>query len=434
MKDKIAIFWFRRDLRLEDNAGLHQALQSGLPVLPIFIFDTDILDDLENKCDKRVDLIHQMLQDMQQQLEKWGSGLKVLHGKPLDCFIKIISQYDIQAVYTNSDYEPYAKKRDSEIALMLSEASVPFYAYKDQVIFEQNEIVKKDGTPYLVYTPYSKQWKAALTDEHLNTKDTEKYKQAFLQYTPASIPSLKTLGFERTGIAYEPPTLDTKVAKAYQRTRDVPSLPTTRLSLHLRFGTISVRRLVKEVMELNETLLNELIWREFFQTILWHMPHTVTESCKKEYDRIRWRNNEKEFEKWCNGTTGYPIVDAGMRELNETGFMHNRVRMITASFLVKHLLIDWRWGEAYFAEKLLDYDMASNVGNWQWAAGSGCDAAPYFRIFNPYTQAAKFDPQNVYISNWVPEAGTKGYPEPIVDHQHARERCLDTFKKALQKG
>lgn len=429
-----AIFWFRRDLRLNDNAGLYHALKSGMPIVPIFIFDTNILEELSDKHDKRVQFIHDSLTALHTELVKHGSTLHVLHGTPEECFPKLLSIYNVGAVYTNHDYEPYAQKRDRQIAKLLKEQEVSFYTFKDQVIFEKDEVLKDDGTPYTVYTPYSKRWKATMKPFYTKAYPTEKYFKKLHQQQAIDLPTLEDIGFKTVDVDVEPAKLDKDIAKDYHNTRDIPSVHgTTRLSVHLRFGTISIRQLVREAISLNEKLLNELIWRDFYQMILWHFPNVVSDAFKKEYDNIEWRNNEEEFKKWCEGQTGYPIVDAGMRELNETGYMHNRVRMITASFLTKHLLVDWRWGEAYFAEKLLDYDLASNNGGWQWAAGSGCDAAPYFRIFNPYLQTKKFDPDLKYIRKWVPEFEdfTK-YPQPIVEHELARNRCLEVYRAALK--
>lgn len=432
MSQPVALFWFRRDLRLHDNAGLFYALRSGMPVVPVFIFDTNILDELEDKADKRVDFIHRAITGMQQQLEKKGSTLHVLYTTPEKAFQELTEKYNVAAVYTNHDYEPYATKRDTDIAALLREKNIAFRSYKDQVIFEKDEVVKDDGKPYFVYTPYSKKWKAKMNDFYLGSYPVEKYAARFYQQSPHRIPSLKSMGFKETGVDTVPAKLDEDIAAHYDKTRDIPGIHgTTRLSVHLRFGTISIRELAREAKALNEKLLNELIWREFYQAILWHEPRVVTESFRPEYDRIQWRNNEAEFKKWCEGQTGYPIVDAGMRELNETGWMHNRVRMITGSFLTKHLLIDWRWGEAYFAKKLLDYDLASNNGGWQWTAGTGVDAAPYFRVFNPYLQTEKFDPDRKYIRKWVPEFDSLDYPPPMVDHDMARDRCLKTYKVAL---
>lgn len=434
MSQKISLFWFRRDLRLKDNAGLYQALKSDYPVVPVFIFDTNILDDLEEKEDKRISFIYDTLQEIQKQLLKKKSTLQVLHGTPEECYKKLIKEYDIAEVHTNTDYEPYATERDKKIAELLLEKDIRFFKHKDQVIFQKGEVLKDDGDPYVVYTPYSKKWKAKLTDFYLKPYPTEKYFNNFYKQDKIKMPSLKSLGFKETDYDTVKPKLDESIAKTYDKTRNYPAQQgTTRLSVHLRFGTVSIRKLAKEAKELNETLLNELIWRDFYQMILWHYPRVVNESFHKDYDNIKWRNNDKEFEKWCKGETGFPIVDAGMRQLNETGYMHNRVRMIVASFLTKDLLIDWRWGEAYFAKKLLDYDLAANNGGWQWAAGCGCDAAPYFRVFNPELQTKKFDPDLEYIKQWVPEfEDGEQYVEPIVDHKEARERCLKVYKAALK--
>jgi deoxyribodipyrimidine photo-lyase len=431
----INIFWFRRDLRLPDNAGLYHALKSGNPVLPIFIFDKNILEQLPAATDRRVEFIHTALTQLQQQLVELGSSLIVYHDTPLNAFKKLLQQYTIGQVFTNHDYEPYARERDESIAQLLQQHAVSFHTYKDQVIFEKQEVVKDDGKPYTVFTPYSKKWKATLNKFYLKSFSTEKYVSNFYQHPAQPIPSLQAIGFTSTGATFPSVTPDVSIIKQYDQQRDFPAIEgTSHLGVHLRFGTISVRQLAKKANRLNETFLNELIWREFFQMILWHFPHVGKgKSFKGEYELIKWRNNEAEFARWCEGTTGYPIVDAGMRELNATGFMHNRVRMITASFLTKHLLIDWRWGEAYFAEKLLDFELASNNGNWQWAAGSGCDAAPYFRIFNPYLQTKRFDPELKYIKKWVPEFQELTYPTPIVDHEMARKRCLEVYKKALER-
>lgn len=430
---KVLIFWFRRDLRLDDNAGLYHALRAGKSVVPVFIFDTNILDELEDRSDMRVNFIHEQLQQIHAKLTDMGSSLHVLYGTPADCFQKLAKQYDVDAVYTNHDYEPYANIRDKEIAQLLADKGIGFHTYKDQVIFEKDEVLKDDGKPYTVYTPYSKKWKTKLNDFYQKPYPTEKYFGNFKKQEELPLLSLTDIGITKNVLDIAAPTLSTDVARDYHNTRDIPCVQgTTRLSVHLRFGTISIRKLVTETSALNEKLLNELIWRDFYQMILWHFPHVVNGSFKREYDHINWRNNETEFSKWCNGETGYPIVDAGMRELNSTGYMHNRVRMVVASFLTKHLLIDWRWGEAYFAEKLLDFELASNNGGWQWAAGSGCDAAPYFRIFNPYLQTKKFDPELKYIRRWVPEFEDFSYPKPIVEHDTARKRCLEVYKAALK--
>ena len=434
MRPIVSLCWFRRDLRLQDHAALYYALRSGHSVVPVFIFDTQILDELEDKEDRRLAFIHQALEGIQQELKDLGSTLHVLHGTPLDSFKQLAAIYQIAAVYTNHDYEPYSTARDAEVDQWLQEKGAALHTYKDQVIFERYEVIKDDGRPYTIFTPYSKKWKAKLTDFYLKPYPTAEYFQHFFQQLPLRIPSLSDLGFKDISVGPIVPQLDIWVAKTYDKTRDFPALKdgTTHLSVQLRFGTVSIRQIAKEAMKLNDTLLGELIWRDFYQMILFHMPHIVSQSCKPAYDRIQWRNNEAEFEVWCNGQTGYPLVDAGMRQLNETGWMHNRVRMVTASFLCKHLLIDWRWGEAYFARKLMDYDLAANNGGWQWSAGTGCDAAPYFRIFNPEAQMKKFDPKLEYVKRWVPEFGSFSYVQPIVVHEAARERCLKVYKEALR--
>lgn len=429
---KINIFWFRRDLRLEDNAGLYHALNSQFPVLPLFIFDSEILDKLENRKDARVEFIHKALTELNTKLNAAGSNLLVKHGSPIEVWKKLMAEYDIGEVFTNSDYEPYAIERDSAVKELLAVKQIAFNTFKDHVIFEKDEVQKQDRTSYTIYTPYSKVWRAQLNDASVKAYKTEKLFGNFVKAKKSGLPSLKSIGFKPAGIEFPSKELPVNVIKNYDTTRDIPAINgTSRLSVHLRFGTVSIRKLVKEAVKLNDVWLRELIWREFFMMILYRFPHSATGSFRKEYDNIKWRNNEAEFEAWCSGKTGYPIVDAGMRELNATGFMHNRLRMITASFLTKDLLIDWRRGEKYFAEKLLDYELASNTGGWQWAAGTGCDAAPYFRIFNPDLQAAKFDPEQKYIKKWVPELESFGYPQKIVDHSEARNRTLSAYKSAL---
>lgn len=430
----VNIFWFRRDLRLHDNAGLYRALKSGLPVVPIFIFDRSILDKLEDKADRRVEFIHAAIEKMQQQLVKKGSTLEVFYDVPEKVFAELASTYKIEAVFTNGDYEDYARTRDEKVAKLLKKHGAELKLYKDQVIFEKEEVTKADSKPYSVFTPYSKQWKAKLNDFYKKSYPVEKYLKNLHKQAAKKIPSLTSMGFEASGKPFPSIQPDEALIKRYDKQRDFPAKGTSRMGVHLRFGTVSIRELVQLAISLNAVYLNELIWREFYQMILWNFPHVGRgHAFRQEYEMIEWRNNEAEFERWCNGTTGYPIVDAGMRELNETGFMHNRVRMITASFLTKHLLIDWRWGEAYFAQKLLDFDLASNNGGWQWAAGSGCDAAPYFRIFNPALQTKKFDPKFEYIKKWVPEFQEFSYPRPIVEHEVARKRCLEVYAKALRR-
>ncbi len=430
---KVNIFWFRRDFRLDDNVGLLNALKSDNPVLPIFIYDTDIIDKLP-KNDARLTFIYNALQKLNENLKsQYNSSIAFYHGKPIDIFKKIIQEFNVEKVFTNKDYEPYAKERDHSINALLKDNGIEFKTYKDQVIFEQSEVVKSDGEPYLVFTPYMKKWKKVFKNIEWKDYPSEKYLDNLIDEKDLPNLHLSDMGFEKSSIKVPDYHLEKEFIENYDNTRDKPSINgTSRLSPYLRFGLVGYRKIVKKALSVkDQTFLNELIWREFYKVILFHYPNSVNEAFKKKYDRIEWRNNENEFEKWKNGQTGYPIVDAGMRQLNETGWMHNRVRMIVGSFLCKHLLIDWRWGEAYFAEKLLDYEMSSNVGGWQWVAGSGVDAAPYFRIFNPYSQTDKFDKNKKYIKKWVPEFDTDEYVEPMVEHKFARERCLDTYKSAL---
>lgn len=428
--ESISIFWFRRDLRLHDNIGLFRALKDEQNVMPIFIFDSEILDKLP-KDDARVNFIHDQLISMNETLKSHNSGMSIFHGKPLDIFSKLVDQFSIRSVYTNRDYEPYATSRDQEISDFLSVKNIVFKTFKDQVIFETNEITKADGNPYVVYTPYSRKWLENYTTPEMYPSET--LLDRCIQNKKLSFLSLEDIGFKPTKIPVPNFIVNSKLIKEYEETRNFPALDqTSRLGPHLRFGTVSIRQMVIQANEEeNPTFLKELIWREFFMQILWHFPHTKNQAFKAKYDRIEWRNNENDFKKWCEGKTGYPLVDAGMRQLNKTGFMHNRVRMLVGSFLCKHLLIDWRWGEAYFAEKLHDYEMASNIGNWQWVAGSGVDAAPYFRIFNPTSQIQKFDKKFEYIKKWVPEFQELTYAPQMVDHKFARERCLKVYKEAL---
>lgn len=433
--EKTTILWFRRDLRLDDNAGLYHALKTGSSVLPIFIFDKNILDKLEDKKDARVEFIHSTILKLNGQLKELGSSIKVFYSTPETVFKELLKEYSIDCVYANHDYEPYANERDLAIKDFLLKHKVDFKTYKDQCIFEKDEVTKDDGKPYTVFTPYSRKWKLKLTDFHVKAYPNKKYFKNFFQTKSFPVPFLKDMGFEKSGLEFPSTTISKSVVTKYKEQRDFPAIKgTSRLSVHLRFGTVSIRALAKEALALNETWLNELIWRDFYMTILYHFPHAAKNSFKPQYDRIEWRNNEQEFKAWCEGKTGFPIVDAGMRELNTTGFMHNRVRMIVASFLIKDLLIDWRWGEAYFAQKLLDFDLSANNGGWQWAAGSGCDSAPYFRVFNPTEQTKKFDPKYEYIKKWIPEFNTPKYPKPIVDHAAARLRVLAVYKEALNEN
>ena len=428
---KLTLFWFRRDLRIQDNVGLFHALEQSEQVLPVFIFDQSILEKLPKK-DARVELILQALGYINDAMKGNQCTVGMYHGVPKAILNDLIDRYPIDRVVTNRDYEPYARERDQEIEALLAARGISFETYKDQVIFEKDEITKDDGKPYVVYTPYSRKWLKAFEE---NTPQKYPSKNLLNKLYPEIQPSLRLedLGFEPQDHHTPQFRFDSAVIDAYEETRNFPALDqTSRLGPYLRFGLVSVRDLVlKAANRPNNTFLKELIWREFFMQILWHFPHTKDRSFKAQYDRIPWRNNEDEFRKWCAGETGYPLVDAGMKQLNQTGFMHNRVRMLVGSFLCKHLLIDWRWGEAYFAEKLLDYEMASNVGNWQWVAGSGVDAAPYFRIFNPTEQIKKFDKQHAYIQKWVPNYQELNYPKPVVEHKMARERCLSVYKSAL---
>lgn len=428
MENKVSIFWFRRDLRLEDNKGLHEALQSGNKVVPLFIFDEDILESLP-KNDARVTFIYQTLQKLDEELKKYQSSLIIKKGKPLEVWRELIEEYTIQRVYTNKDYEPYAVKRDKEVADFLASKEIAFNTFKDQVIFEENEVLKNDGTPYTVFTPYKNKWLQNFSEK----KDTQDFTIDFANFYQflSEFPSLASIGFEESAIKVKPYNLSN--LDSYDEVRDFPAEDkTSYLSPYLRFGLVSTRKMVRFALTTNETFLSELIWREFFMQVLYHFPKVVTQNFKQKYDAVPWRNNKEEFKKWSEGKTGYPMVDAGMRELNETGYMHNRVRMITAGFLCKHLLIDWRWGEAYFAEKLLDYDLSANNGNWQWAAGTGCDAAPYFRVFNPESQLKKFDKDLQYVRKWVKDFDELTYPQPMIEHKFARERAISTYKNALK--
>lgn len=426
--EETPVFWFRRDLRIKDNAGLYHALKDNTNVVPIFIFDSVILDKLEDNQDARVEFILNSINLLQTEIAKHGSSLLVLYGDP----VKLFAQLRTKCVYTNHDYEPYAIQRDEAVAKIVASRGGEFQSYKDQVIFERSEVTKADGKPYTVFTPYSKVWKTRLTDFYYRSYPSEKYAIHLRKLDRLPLPSLEEIGFLPAGKEFPARVIPRSIVASYDQTRNFPAIRgTTHLGIHLRFGTLSIRQLVALALKTNAVWLNELIWREFYQMILFHFPQVETQSFKPAYDKIVWRNDEKEFDAWCEGRTGYPLVDAGMRELNETGFMHNRVRMVTASFLTKHLLIDWRWGEAYFAKKLLDYDLASNNGGWQWAAGCGCDAAPYFRVFNPELQRKKFDPEFAYVMHWVPEFQSQDYPQPIVEHTFARARALQTYRRGI---
>lgn len=426
----INLFWFRRDLRLDDNHALFEALNAGLPVLAIFIFDKAILDKLPKKKDARVEFIHKQLQQLNEQLTAYGSSLLVLHGKPYEQFELLIKKYPINQVFANEDYEPYALLRDKNIGELLKFNEIRFSTFKDHVVFSANEVLKQDGNPYTVFTPYSRKWKEKLNQTILPSYPSQELLNKLLKQN-IELPDIQHLGYEKSGIAVPEPRLDNTLLEQYAENRNFPGVhATSMIGPHLRFGTLSIRKVVAKALKLSETWLNELIWREFFMQIMLHFPHSARDNFHAKYNFLPWRNDEAEFRRWCEGNTGFPMVDAGMRELNTTGFMHNRVRMITAGFLTKHLLIDWRWGEAYFAEKLLDFELSSNVGNWQWAAGTGCDAAPYFRVFNPEEQLKKFDPNHSYIRKWVPEYNQFTY-KPMVEHAFARNRAIETYKVAL---
>ena len=428
---KISLCWFRRDLRTEDQTALFYSLQQEEQVLPLFIFDRHILDALEDKTDARVSFIHNQIAKLKAFFEQQGSSMLVRYGQPEEIFPQLLDEYEVQSVYTNRDYEPYALSRDSQIEALLLEKNIPFLSFKDQVIFEPGEILNGSGEFYKVFTPYSRNWLEKFRTTRVQPLPTANWKN-LVQSSPLPMPTLTNMGFAPSPIEIPSSELDEEIVRHYEERRNFPAQRgTSRLGIHLRFGTLSIRKLALKAASLNATYLNELIWREFYAMILGHAPQVVDRAFKPQYDRIPWRNNETEFAAWCAGNTGYPIVDAGMRELNATGFMHNRVRMIVASFLTKHLLIDWRWGEAYFAKKLLDFELASNNGGWQWAAGTGTDAQPYFRVFNPDSQTEKFDKELTYIKKWIPEFGTAAYPKPIVDHKFARNRAIETYKKAL---
>ena len=433
--ESINIFWFRRDLRIDDNHGFFQALNAGLPVVPVFIFDPAILAHFPDPTDARLTFIHRNLKDLDLEFRKHNSSLQVYYSSPEVVFGQLTTKYIVHNVFCNTDYEPAALLRDQHVAQLLQEKDIEFISYKDQVIFHQDEVVKPNGKPYTVFTPYSKKWKEKLAENPVELYDSENLLYMLKHLSSDYFPELNEIGYQTQNIQFPGKIFDQNLIENYGQLHDFPAENgTSRLGIHLRFGTISARKLVRFALEYSSVFLNELIWREFYMSILWHFPHVADKSFKPAYELISWRNNEAEFERWCAGQTGYPLVDAGMRQLNETGYMHNRIRMVVASFLTKHLLIDWRWGEAYFASRLLDYELASNNGGWQWASGSGCDAAPYFRIFSPELQTKKFDPQLKYIRKWVPEFETSAYPKPIVDHAFARTRVLEAYRKALKKS
>lgn len=447
MGSSLTIFWHRRDLRIQDNAGLYRALKAGGAVQPVFIFDREILDQLP-KEDARVEFIHRSVSELAKAYQAHGSDLRVYYGKPVEVWQQLLEQEAVDAIYTNRDYEPYAIARDKAVADIAASHGATFLDFKDHLIFESEEVQKGAGGPYTVYTPYWRRWRARL-DERMSTHEgqpisyylkpypTEKYAVALHQAkAPTPIPSLADMGFAPTGIDIPSTEVSRGLIRTYDETRNFPGIEgTSKLGIHFRHGTISIREKALRALGLNETYLKELVWRDFYANILQAFPYVVDGPFRKDYEAIPWRNDEADFKRWCEGTTGVPIVDAGMRQLNNSGWMHNRVRMIVASYLTKHLLIDWTWGEAYFAEKLLDYELASNNGGWQWAAGCGTDAQPYFRIFNYDSQQKKFDKDYAYVKQWVPEYGTPSYPkEPMVEHKFGRERALSVYKEALAKA
>lgn len=443
MKKKVSLFWFRRDLRIDDNAGLYHALRDKCPVIPVFIFDSNILDKLEDRSDARVHFIHNALNELNEGIKTYDSALQVYHGDPIEVWKDLLEVYNIESVFTNHDFESYALERDAAVKSILSENGIDFKTYKDHVLMESGEVLKDDGLPYTVFTPYKRKWLAKVSQGktdltksyYLKSYPNLKYANNFKSRLKQKMLSLKQIGFKPSELSFPPEKVSQKLIKSYGEQRNFPSINgTSKLGVHFRFGTISIREKARKALKLSDVYLSELIWRDFYAQILAQFPHVEKNAFRAKYEKVEWRNNEKEYAAWCAGETGYPMVDAGMRELNNSGHMHNRVRMVVASFLTKHLLIDWRWGEAYFAQKLLDFDLASNNGGWQWAAGCGTDAAPYFRIFNPTSQLQKFDKDLVYVKKWVPEYGTPDYPDPIVDHKMARERCLATYKKALNNA
>jgi deoxyribodipyrimidine photo-lyase len=431
--ENVNIFWFRRDLRVDDNHGFFKALNAGLPVVPVFIFDPAILAQFPNPNDPRLTFIHRCLTDLNREFRKFNSSLQVYVSSPEVVFGQLAGKFPIHSVFTNTDYEPAALVRDHKVAQILQNKGIEFHIFKDQIIFHQNEIVKADGSPYTVFTPYSKKWKEKLASHPIPVYESEKHLYSLKHLSSDYFPELTEIGYQQQNISFPDKKFDPILIENYAKTRDFPvENGTSKLGVHLRFGTLSIRKLTQFAQKHSDVFLNELIWRNFYMDILWHFPHAAEKSFKPAYDFIPWLNNEADFERWCAGQTGYPLVDAGMRELNETGYMHNRVRMVVASFLTKHLLIDWQWGESYFASKLLDYELASNNGGWQWASGSGCDAAPYFRVFSPDLQTKKFDHEFKYIRKWVPEYETSSYPKPMVDHAFARNRAIETYRKALK--
>ena len=467
-----ALVWFRRDLRDFDHAALYHALKAHTHVYCAFVFDTDILDALPDRADRRVEFIWESVRELQQALRSQGGDLIVLHACAKEAIPALAVKLKASAVYSNRDYEPAAVARDAEVAAKLANHDIAFHQYKDQVIFEQDEVLTQAGKPYGVFTPYKNAHLKKLNDFYLQAYPVDRYRQHLAAADKTDMPTLESMGFARTNLAeMKLPTgmsggqqlfaeFQERMAR-YKDARDFPAVKgPSYLSVHLRFGTVSIRHLARTAWQQHnagaETWLNELIWRDFYFQVLHHHPQVAAgRAFKLEFDAIAFPNQQALFDAWCEGRTGYPLVDAAMRQLNQTGYMHNRLRMVTASFLVKDLLIDWRWGERYFAERLIDFDLAANNGGWQWAASTGCDAQPWFRIFNPVTQSEKFDAQGKFIRKYVPELAAchekeihapwlmpplrqqslglvigKDYPAPVVEHSVQREKALALYKNA----
>ena len=467
MQTRASLVWFRRDLRLDDHAALYHALKVSDAVYCAFVFDRTILDPLP-RADRRVAFILESVRELDAALRAKGGVLLCLTGDPRDEIPRLASRLGVQTVWTNRDYEPAVIARDAQVAERLAAQGIGFETAKDQVIFEQDEVLTADGRPFSVFTPYQRAWRKRLTPFYLRPYPVQRYLDRLARTDGDSLPTLAALGFDTVDVSRLQPGMsgaETLLADfshridRYHEARDYPAVKgPSYLSVHLRFGTVSIRQLAGFAEHLGnagaDTWLNELIWRDFYQQILWHHPRVVDHAFKPVFDALVFENRQDWFAAWCEGRTGYPLVDAAMRQLNQSGYMHNRLRMVTASFLVKDLLIDWRWGERYFAEKLIDYDLAANNGGWQWAAGTGCDAQPYFRIFNPVSQSEKFDPKGAFIRRYVPEladlpdraihapwqaspielsaAGIRlgdHYPAPLVDHAIQRERALAMFNR-----
>lgn len=471
MQYSTSLVWFRRDLRDYDHAAFYYALKASKQVYCVFIFDTEILNNLSNKADRRVEFIWESVNSLKITLQKRGGDLIVLHGEAIKELPLLAHKLKAQAVFTNHDYEPSTIARDQEVAQNLQMQAIDFNHYKDQVIFEKNEILTLAHKPYSVFTPYKNMWLKHINDFYLRPYPVDSYLANLAKIEPQPLLSLESLEFTRTNLANMrlPIGMDGAATlfndfveriKHYKEARDFPSVKgVSYLSVHLRFGTISIRQLARTALQIGglgaETWLSELIWRDFYFQILHHNPQLEAgKAYKPEFESIPFPNQTALFTAWCDGATGYPLVDAAMRQLNSTGFMHNRLRMVAASFLVKDLLIDWRWGERYFAEKLIDYDFSANNGGWQWAASTGCDAQPWFRIFNPITQSQRFDAQGKFIRKYIPELTHcnekeihapwlmpaqrqsyinviigEHYPKPIVDHATQRELALSLYKQ-----